>query len=183
MIAKRLLLLVALLVFAGCASQTYDEPIDVTFHFDPDGEYGTYKTWDFLKTNAATTPAFEDAEFRLELADMITEAMTARGLTYVFESPDLQVGYHVASEGTTEEQLQEWWSDHDWKLTSYRLDSSTWRKGTLLLFVFDAKSGKMLWRASAEAVVDADTPVEKRREIARKAIAKILNEMPARKAQ
>jgi hypothetical protein len=183
MIAKRLLFLVVVVALAGCASQSYDQPIKIDSHFNPDGAYGTYETWDWVKyQNQPAEGVLADAAFRLELANMVDKALTDRGLTRVFESPDLEVGFHAATEMAGEEQLREWYDQYDWNLPAYSgASSNAWQKGALLLFVFEAESGKLLWRSSAEAIVDTSAPEKERKKLVERAIQKMLDEMPQKK--
>jgi hypothetical protein len=165
---------------AGCASQSYDQPIAVTSQFNPDGAYGTYKTWDWAKyKNPPAQGVLEDASFRLELGNMVEAALKDRGLTRVFESPDLEVGFHAAGEMIGDEELKEWYDQYSWDMprTSGAF-SNAWQKGALILFVFDADNGQLLWRASAEAIVDTSAPEKDRKKLVERAIAKMLEELP-----
>ena len=47
MTVKRTIIVVLALVAAGCASNYYDVPIDITSQFNPDAAYGKFKTWNF----------------------------------------------------------------------------------------------------------------------------------------
>jgi hypothetical protein len=184
-IAKRMTLLILAVALAACGSRTYDDPIKITSQFNPDGAYGTYKTWDFAKyKNLPTEGVLADASFRLELANMIEEALKQYQLVRVFENPDLEVGFHVAADQIGEEELQSWFAEGDWNMPVYsgaRRDE--WRKGSLILFIFEKKSGQLLWRSSAEAIVDRSSSEKNRKQIVERAIGLMLAELPREKQE
>jgi hypothetical protein len=180
MIAKSLILLVLVVALTGCGTRTYDDPIKVTSQYNPDAAYGSYRTWDFSKNwKPPQEGALSDAAFRLELADMITEALKQYDLVRVFENPDLDVGVHVAADNISDDELQEWYVSGDWNMPSYRgARQDSWRKGSLILLVFESKSGQMIWRSSAEAIVDQSAPEDTRKEIVRRALTMMLEDLP-----
>jgi hypothetical protein len=185
MIAKRLVLFALIVAVAGCGSKNYDDPIKVTSQFNPDAAYGQFKTWDFSKNfKPPEEGALSDASFRLELATMIEEALKKRDLVRVFENPDLDIGVYVASESISENELQEWYLSGDWDMPKYHgRQKDFWQKGDLILMAFESKSGQMIWRASAEAIVDESATVDQRRDLVRRAVEEILAELPKENQQ
>jgi len=183
--AKQIIFLFVIVALAGCASKSFDQPIKVEAHTDPDADFSGYKTWNFVDyQNKPDMGVLEDAELRLQLGNAIEKALTERGLTRVFESPDLDFGFHAARESIDEEQLKKWYDTQAWDLPSYQGGlSDQWQAGTLLLFLFDAKSGQMLWRSSAEAFVDKDTPEKDRKMIVERAVQLMLDKMPKQNTQ
>jgi hypothetical protein len=185
MIAKRVVLFVLAAILAGCASGNYEVPIKVTSQFNPEGAYGTYKTWNF--TNYTRMPeegVLSDAAFRLQLANMIEAALKQYGLVRVFQNPDLDVGYFVAADEITEKQLEKWFDEDDWDMPVYRGEPvNEWKKGSLILLVFESKSGQLLWRSSAEAIIDQSAPEEERRETVKRAVTLMLEKLPREKQE
>lgn len=182
---RRTVLLSGVLALAGCTSQTYDDPIKITSHFNPEGAYGTYRTWDFAKyKNTPQEGALSEASFRLELANVIESALKRYELVRVFEDPDLEVGYFLSAEYMTEDELQDWFDSGEWEMPAYHGDrQDAWRKGSLILMVFEAESGSLLWRASAEAIVDRSTPEEQRKRLVERAVTMMLEELPKEKQE
>jgi hypothetical protein len=181
-------MILSVLVFAavGCSKTTYEEPIKINSQFNPDGDYDDYKTWNFVDygDRQIDVPVLEDAAFRLQLANLIEQAMSDRGFQRVFESSDLNVGYHAAKGLMTGEQLKEWYSDYDWYSPAARgASQKNWEKGSLLLFVFDAKSGQMIWQASADAVIDENLSEKERQKTAERAVKMMLEKMPGGQKQ
>jgi hypothetical protein len=183
MTVKRTIIVVLALVAAGCASNFYDVPINVTSQYNPDAAYGEFKTWNFATyQNLPTEGPFADASFRLEIGNMVEEALKQYDFVRVFENPDLEVGFHLASDLVSEEDLQEWYDRGDWDLPTYRgAMSDEWQQGSLLLFVFETKSGQMIWQAAAEALVDKSAPMDKRKKLVKRAVTEMLAEMPREK--
>jgi hypothetical protein len=180
MIAKRLVLLVLVVALAGCGSKNYDDPLKVTSQFNPDAAYGKYKTWNFSQNfKPPEEGALSDASFRLELATMIQDALKERGLVRVFENPDLEMGVYVATESISEDELEKWYLSGDWDMPKYHgRQKDFWQKGDLILMAFESKTGQMIWRATAEAIVDQTVTVDQRREVVRRAVEKMLAELP-----
>lgn len=183
--ARQIILLVVIVALAGCASRSFDQPIKVDSQTDADADFSGYKTWNFVSyQNMQDIGVLEDAALRVQLGTEIEKALTERGLTRVFESPDLEFGFHAAKESIDEDKLKEWYDSQAWDLPNYRGGmSNQWQAGTLLLFLFDAKSGQMVWRSSAEAFVDKDTPEKDRQMIVERAVQLMLDEMPKQNTQ
>jgi hypothetical protein len=180
MIARRMIPLILVVALAGCGARTFNEPIRVTSQFNPDAPYGTFKTWDFAKyKNMPQEGVLSDAAFRLEIANMIENALKQYGLVRVFDKPDLQVGFLVAADQVSEKELEGWFDERDWDMPAYRGNQQDeWRKGSLILMVFEAKSGQLLWRSSAEAILDETATEEQRKQTVQRAIKMMLDELP-----
>jgi hypothetical protein len=181
---KRLCVVIMAVALAGCGSRSYDTHVKIDSQSHPEADFAGYKTWDFLEYNADLTGmgVLEDADFRLELANTIEQAMSDRGFQRVFESPDLHVGAHAAKEAVTEAELREWYNTQDWELPDVRsYAQDRWEKGMLLLFIFDAKTGEMLWRSSAEAMGDDSMPKGDRQALVERAVKQMLETMPKEK--
>jgi len=168
------------LALAGCGSRTYDDPIQVTSQFNPQAAYGDFKTWDFAKVkNIPTEGVLAEASFRLELANMIEAALKQYELVRVFENPDLEVGFHVATDLISEDELEQWFAQGDWDMPVYRGNpQNQWKKGSLILMVFQAGSGQLIWRSSAEAIFDQNVRESVRKDLVQSAIKQMLDELP-----
>jgi hypothetical protein len=185
MIVKRLVLLAVLLALVGCGSRNYDDPIKVTSQFNPDAAYATFKTWNFSANwKPPEDGVLSDASFRLELANMVEDALKQYDLIRVFENPDLEIGFYVAADYITDDELQDWYDSGEWNMPSYRgAQQSSWQKGSLILLAFEAGTGQMIWRSSAEAIVDQSVPDDQRRDLVRRAIKLMLEELPKEKQE
>lgn len=76
MTARTIFLPLIAVAFVGCASRSYDVPINVTSNFNPEAANRDYKTWNSAQyENLPSEGALSDASFRLEIANMVEEAL------------------------------------------------------------------------------------------------------------
>jgi hypothetical protein len=59
----------------------------------------------------------------------------------------------------------------------------TYDEGTLLIDFIDPKTRTMIWRGTASAVVNPDSSGEKKEELVREAVAKIMEQFPPAQKQ
>ena len=181
----QLLLILLMIAMIGCASSVSVAPIKVSSQFNSEADYSGYKTWDFASYRANSgIPLLTDKDMRKHITTSITEALAARGLTRVSRDPDIQVGYLAAIEYIDEQQLEQLYDGFDWETSHFSGDDQKhWNKAALVLLLFDAKSGQLLWRASAESVVIEDLKTSHRQERIKEAVKMILDEMPTKRQQ
>lgn len=154
-LAKRLFVLIVVLALAGCTSHSFESRVNVESYFNPDGNYGTYKTYGWVDYGTDQR-VIEDGTTRERVVSAVEQAMEARGLKKDMMAPDLLIGYHGATERKMDEvEVQSYYDDSDYQLAREPGKSiDSWDVGTLMLMVFDAKSGMMLWKATAQAELD-----------------------------
>ncbi len=180
------LLLIPLMIFMiGCMSCASVPPIKVSSEFNSEADYSGYKTWNFASYRTDSgIPLLTDKNMREHIITSITEALAARGLTRVDGDPDIWVGYLAALEEIDEQQLEQLYEGFDWKISHPSGDDKKhWNKAALVLLLFDAESGELLWRGSAESVVATGLTEWERQERVREAVRMILDEMPTRSQQ
>jgi hypothetical protein len=180
---SQLTLILVLAAVIGCSSTVNVAPIKVSSYYDAEADYPTYKTWDFAPYRADSgIPLLTDKKMRDFIINAITEELASRGLTQVTRDPDIRIGYLAATEYIDEEQLEQLYDGFDYSTSHFSGDNQQyWNKAALVLMAFDAKTGQMLWRGSAESVVVDDLKDRHRQERIRKAVEMILAEMPTRK--
>jgi hypothetical protein len=153
--AKRLFILIVVLAAAGCTSHSFESRVNVDSYFNPDGNYGTYKTYGWVDYGTDQR-VIEDGTTRQRVLSAVEQAMEARGLKKDLMAPDLLIGYHGATERKLDDvEVQSYYEESDYEMArepGKKIDS--WDVGTLMLMVFDAKSGMMLWKATAQAELD-----------------------------
>jgi hypothetical protein len=181
-IASRLfvLIIIAAVILAGCTSRSFETRLHVDSYFNEDGNYGNYRTFAWVDYGTDLR-VIEDAATRTSVTNAIEKVMYDRGLKYDEYAPDLRIGYH----GATERQLDQVAVDSYYHEGNYDLDTSpgkkidSWDVGTLMLMIFDAKDGTLLWRASAQAELDEKRVTQReRRERIELAIQKMLETFP-----
>jgi len=177
------LVLISILVLAGCTSKSFESKLNIESTFNPDANYGTYETYGWVDYGTDQV-VIEDPAARKSVVNAIEAALEARGLKKDLVAPDLMIGYH----GAVEQKLDQVVVDSYYDDNNYNMDTSpgkkidSWDVGTLVLLIFDAKDGNLLWQASAQAELD-DRRVsqsEKKRRI-ETAVNKMLETLPTEK--
>jgi hypothetical protein len=177
---RYVLVFLSALLLAGCASHKPEINLAVESAFNPDGDYGNYKSWNFVPyKQISRLKVFEDKALRDWTEQAVVDALAERNLVRKVVDPDLLVGYQGIAEPLTEAQIEETYNQFNWDIPKDGIDpDDRWGKGTLLLFVIEAKTGKMLWRSSATAVLDESRTMDERKALVEKAVRQMLAEMP-----
>jgi len=163
----------------GCAG------ITVNHEFDPDAEFASYRTYDWMPTEArrvdlrARDPMVEEW-----IRDAIQRELGAKGFRIAEgREPDVRIGYLLVLQDNLDSQTLYESSDPDWRYRSYGPLSATTRggmltSGTLVVDVFDVARKESVWRGVAEGPVKGTVEPEKRRERIHEAVKKILEDFP-----
>lgn len=181
-IAKRLLLLLTVVAVAGCSSRSLESRLNVESYFNPDGDYGNYDTYGWVDYGTDQM-VIKDPKVRQRVIQAVENEMEARGLKYDAVAPDLLIGYHGAVERNLDEAVMQSYY-HE---ANYSLDDSPGKKidsfevGTLVLLIFDAKDGNMLWRASAQAELDERVSPSQQKKNIELAVQRMLETLPTEK--
>jgi hypothetical protein len=154
-LAGQLIFLTALAILISCTSKTFESRLNVESYFNPDGNYGTYKTYGWVDYGTDVV-LIEVKATRDRVVKAVEEAMESRGLKKDLVAPDLLIGYHGAVEQKLDQvALQSQYGEAGYQMESGPNDNvDSWQVGTLMLMVFDAKDGMMLWKATAQAELD-----------------------------
>jgi hypothetical protein len=181
-IVKRLMLLIIVVVVAGCTSRGIENRLNVESYFNPEGNYGTYDTYGWVDYSTDQM-VIKDPKLRTKIVKAIESTLESRGLKYDTVAPDLLIGYHGAVERKLDEAVVQTYYDE----ASYSLDTSPGKKvesfevGTLVLLIFDAKDGTMLWRASAQAELDDRETASQKSKNVELAVQRMLETLPTEK--
>ncbi|MGW8268007.1 MAG: DUF4136 domain-containing protein [Longimicrobiales bacterium] len=172
-------LAVSVLLIQGCAS------ISVSHEFDPDADYPSYRTFDWMPTESRRVDLrARDPMVEQRIRDAIQREMEAKGLRKVDSAdPDVRIGYLlVLDEGVDSQTVYER-ADPDWRYRTYGPTTTTTRSqmltvGTLVIDVFDSARKESVWRGIAEGQVREEQDPEKRRTRINDAVKKILADYP-----
>lgn len=181
-LVKWLLVVGAVVVVVGCSSRSFESRLNVESYLNPDGNYGNYNTYAWVMYDTDQV-IIKDPKVRQRVTEAIENELAARGLKYDAESPDLMVGYHGAVEQRLDDDVVQTYYDD----SSYSLDTTpgkkidSWDVGTLMLVIFDAKNGNMLWRATAQAELDEKASAADRKKNVQTAVHKMLETLPTSK--
>ena len=149
---------------------------DIKSDYDRNANFSQYKTFSFEKIQT------KDQLWVDRIASAVSAALTAKGLTQVSSGGDISI---VAVEMTKEQQTLNTFYDNygggwGWRWGGGFGDSTTttdtYRVGTLVVDLFDAKSKKLLWRGSeSDALSDKSSKNIKNLD---KGVEKLFKEFP-----
>jgi len=147
-----------------------ESPITYQSHVSPWADFDAYKTWDFVpapKTEPELTRT-DEPEMREAIKEGIAKQLNLRGYKQTKSLPDIVVNYHVVVETIDKDYIKKM---YDGKyFPEYRMDFSgprsarnRWEEGSLIVFVFETVSRRIVWRGTALAEVTTDeAPLEMR---------------------
>ena len=150
----------------------------VVVDWDSKATFAAYKTWAWKQGTPARS---ELAQSRLE--KIVEGALAGEGLTPSEASPDLFVLTHCASEMRQELRVTDYGYAYGpgyyrwgYGYPSYDVDTVTYRVGTLVIDIVDAKTGKMVWRGEASDTI-GDDPQKLEKKVS-KVVAKMFLKYP-----
>lgn len=179
----QLIVLTALVVAISCTSNTFESRLNVESYFNPDANYGTYETYGWVDYGTSVV-LIEDGTARKNVVKAVEAAMESRGLKKDMVAPDLLIGYHGATERRMDQvALQSQYGESGYQMEYGPNDSvDSWEVGTLMLMVFDARDGMMLWKATAQAELDERRVSQsEKRERIELAVQKMIETLPTSK--
>ncbi|MEW6360210.1 MAG: DUF4136 domain-containing protein [Planctomycetota bacterium] len=177
-----LLVLFVVALAVGC--------IEVQYDYDPDVNFAALKTFDWMPIEAKPTIS----ELALDrIKKSITSQLEAKGLKMASQKPDFHIVAHVSKEekiditsfGYDYAPARRYWRGAypgDWR-GGYPGDIRTtyYEEGTLILDFVDAKTKKLLWRATAKKELDPGTKTpEEAQKSTDEVVQKILEHFPPR---
>jgi hypothetical protein len=184
----------AVLLAGGCTAtkmatteKIYETPIAIDAHFDEGADFSSYKTWTWMPSagNSTGTERLDDPEFRDVVATAVQKEMFARGYTKVDENPDLVVNGFVSIQKIDKKYIEEnfkgtYHPDYYAALPEGGSKKSKWEEGTLMLFIYDAAAGQVVWYGTAQTEVykhAVDGMWQKRTQAI---VAQLLDSLPSR---
>ena len=158
----------------------------VNYDYDPDANFASLKTFDWMKQSAKASVGVKEALARNTLLDKriknaVNRQLTAKGLKQDSSNPDFVIAYHVGVEDKI--NIQDWGYSYAvrgryWGVRTRDVQVHQYKEGTLILDFVDAKTKELLWRATGSGVAKENpTPAEVEKSI-NKAIAKFLENFP-----
>ncbi len=187
---KRFILIVCMILSAGCASFT------VNYDFDPESDFTRFKTYAWSPPSEKSTISELSAK-RIKIA--VDKQLAAKGLTSVSENPDMFVVMFAGREKRVD--VQEWgygYDDRDYRdniwhpgrppvlperrdFFEYRrgVDSYEYEVGSLVIDFVDAHKKELVWRGTASGIIDPSKTAEQIHNV----IAKMLGNFPPPKGQ
>jgi hypothetical protein len=189
-------LLIVLLVgfVAGCGQskevkRILDSPIVVETTVEDEADFSKYETWTWLElpAGAELDPAIDNPEFLGNVDNAVEREMYTRGYRKNKAAPDLLVNGHAVFEEIDQSYIAEhyngsYYPEYQTNISEGDAQKKKWQEGSILLFVFDARTRQLVYQASAQAEVTdmKNTTPEQRKERVDKAISKMMESFPRR---
>lgn len=167
----------AAIFLAGCSG-------DLKTAYDPAIDFSRYKTWCWLQGCEFTFsgPSFmDDSLIRGRIQKAITEEMTAHGLRYDSDYPDLLLDFHVTVSSETAMQYHPQYNQDFTQMRDFEETEIPYLKGTLILDMADHASNRMVWRSVAIGYYEHHPDISE--ENIRKGIHEVLKKFPPKKTQ
>lgn len=184
---RSLLMLPLLLLLAACQTS------QVQRDFDPQRDFSAYRSWDWKEPALQYRP--DDPRIKSDLTEQRIRSAVSEQLD--------QRGLRQAQPGAQADVLVQTWFIVDERSQQYTTSSMSgwggpWRGywggpmiadtrtihyqvGTLQVDLYDAKDGKLVWRASAEQILSNDPGgPQERAGMFRETINKVLSQYPPR---
>ena len=174
---RLILVLIALVAVTGCSQKGMSSRLQMDAQSADGVNMASYKTWNFARPDNTSSgiALLDDSSFRMQALNSVEKDMGARGLARVFdESADLKMMMHVLETDNVDEIAA---ANREYDFASMP-EGTSWQQGSLTLFLFDAKSGKMVWQANAIAELDQYADDKKRQERFIKVLGDMVAQIP-----
>ncbi len=183
-----------LIAAAGCGSKDdvkriLESPISYQSYVSPWAEFERYKTWDWVAAPAAGADEtrVRDPQLRRAMEEGVARQMSVRGYKRTAISPDIVVNYHYATNTINRDYIKKmydgsYYPDYRMDFEGPRSARSRWEEGSLVVFVFETVSRRMIWRGSAHAEVTDKAPIEESKKRLNEALKWMFTSLPGRPA-
>jgi len=167
---KRINIMLLCLGLAGGAAFAQQ----IHFNYDRSANFSAYKTYQWVDRKELQVG---DPLLDQDLKNIVDTQFARKGLRRVESGADLHISYQGAISQEKEYDMLRsgpgpgWWGDG-------RVTSSTVEVGKLLIELFDAATGQLVWRGSAEKVLDIKKDPDKNYRDLEKAVAKLTKNYP-----
>ncbi|MCW9047204.1 MAG: DUF4136 domain-containing protein [Gammaproteobacteria bacterium] len=182
-----LLASVAFIILSGCSS------LSVNYDFNEQVDFTKYKTFDWLPFPKNIKA---DELNRARFVTAVENNLAAKGINQNTSNPDFVIATHFGKENKID--ITNWGYTYApigyYRGYGYRHPGNygyagsyastggvsvyEYEQGTLILDVVDAKTKKLIWRATAKAIVSPASTPEKQTEKIKNAVHKILEHFP-----
>ena len=150
------------------AALTCSQGVAVNADYDTTADYSKYKTYAWLDNVLPGDKIPEGMRTANDITDKrirssVNQEMKAKGFTVDTSKPDLVVFYHVGVEDKV--QVTDWGytyasTGHYGGWDTRNIDTYNYQEGTLILDFIDAESKVLVWRGTAQRVLQSMTAEE-----------------------
>jgi hypothetical protein len=176
------LLMLGVVLFAGCATAT------ISSDYNRTTDFSKLKTYGWSSEQKPTGDLrFDAPDLRAVIKQSIESELQAKGLQkFATGQPDLLLKYYITVEAK-KESMGDYYPPNFNSRTgmvtmrttgAQSIAAFNYEDGTFVLDMIDPRSGEILWRGSLEGMVDPGGTPEKRKARAPGAVAKVLAKFP-----
>ena len=170
---------------AGC------ESIETSSESNPKADLSRIKTWAWMEgQDGGTLNSPTDREHvTAAVVESLGAGLAGRGLTYSGTGvPDAYVAFRIDLEHVIRvmdyySSVGTGWTWRGFQGRTVDVKNSElveYDQGMLVVDIVDAKTGMFLWRGTARAIVEPETPRTEKEKLAREAATKVAKEFPGR---
>lgn len=165
--------LATLLIFgvAGCSS------VNVKNQFDPDTDFTKYRRYAWVPNDELPPPepTMQNTDTERRVKAEVDRVLRGKGLSKVSEDPSFLIAYLIGIRDRL--NITMWGHGYGAKsvVGAQSIDPTNYREGILVIDIMDAESRDLLWRGTAEGVVDNYRVAQ---DVLREAVTKILDKFP-----
>jgi len=166
----------SLVVLSLCALAACSAKPAVRSEVNPNARFGSYRSYDWVPTSQPPpigTRLAGIGDWRVR--NDVDAALAERGWAHL-PAADVRVDYGVVREFKQTESFRDYaaYVEQGGRQSMGSAFVEGFEEGTLVLHIYDGRSGELLWRASASAVLGAEDNAE----MVRAAIADMLARLP-----
>jgi hypothetical protein len=189
---KVALIVIALIAIVGCTSKQkeiqriVDSPLAVDSHVEEGTDFNRFATWNWvpMPKTGMEDERTRDAAITAMIEEAFETEMFSRGYRRVDSAYDLIANYHFAVEAIDEAYIDTYYGgkfpDYKVDMTGTKDDNQSWQEGTVIFFLFESRTGQLVWQASVQAeVTDKSTPEQAEARI-KKAAKMMFEKFPKR---
>jgi hypothetical protein len=164
----------------------YETPIAVDAHYEEGVDFSGFRTWTWVPSVGATgTDVLDDPEFRDVVGTAVQKEMYARGYEKTDTNPDLVVNAFVSVQKIDKTYIEENFSgtyhpDYYANLPDGGSSKSSWDEGTMMLFIYDAAKGQVVWYGTAQTEVYTKAVDGLWQKRVQSIVAQLLDSLPSR---
>jgi len=166
----RMLALFVAITTIGCSS------VSVMYDYDAQFDFASLKVYDWMAkpSGVSTRMGFFDER----VTHAVNSQLAAKGYEGESTNPDFLIAYHVGVRDRI--NVQDW--GYNYGPRGYPLDRDIsvqqYTQGTLILDFVDPKTKQLIWRGTAQGVVDPGSSPETKEEKVNEAVSRILEKFP-----
>jgi hypothetical protein len=168
-------LLIFLISFLAVVTMSCSTIYDVRYDYERKTNFAGLKTYDWLVApeGAEIEPLLQD-----RLKNAVNTALEGKGLRMTSDDPDFLIAMQTMSKEKVRHSPKAWGYGYGSRWYSHKYRTRTYDEGTLVLDFVDNASKKLIWRGTAQGLVESNMTPEKLDDVVSEAVQKTLKNFP-----